>query len=286
MDDRKRWFKKYKFSFYIKMKNGGLDMNKFNENETGQKIDIGGIELYYEFLGGNNEGPTLVFDSGYGTTLENWNSIRDEVSKFSKVFIYDRAGIGNSEMDDRPRHSQQSVENLRILLKKAGVKPPYVLVGHSFGGLNIRLFASTYPEAVAGVILLESTHEDQNKILPSLFTKEVQEAYYNQFTLEGSFNEVEESLEQVRTSKSFGNIPLIVVTGGLQPFHTAESMATWMRFQRELANLSTNKKHIVVEDAGHAIHIDQPQVVIDVIRDMLGMVKNNNKCKELRIPYN
>lgn len=250
-------------------------MSKIIENEPGQKLDIGGIELYYELLGKNNEGPTLVFDSGYGFTLENWNSIKDDVSKFSKMFIYDRAGIGRSEWDNRPRHSQQSVENLRVLLKKAGVKSPYVLVGHSFGGLNVRLFASTYPEEVAGVVLLDSCHEDQNKILPSLFTKEVQEDYYNQFTLEGSLHEVEESLEQARTSKSLGNIPLIVVTGGLQPFHTAESMAAWMKFQRELANLSTNKKHIIVEDAGHAIHIDRPQIVINVIRDMLNMVKNN-----------
>lgn len=256
------------------MKNGGLDMSKAIENKIGQKLDIGGIELYYELLGKNNEGPTLVFDSGYGFTLENWNPIKDDVSKFSKMFIYDRAGIGKSEWDDRPRHSQQSVENLRILLKKAGVKSPYVLVGHSFGGLNVRLFASTYPEEVAGVVLLDSCHEDQNKILPSLFTKEVRENYYNQFTLEGSLNEVEESLEQVRASKSLGIIPLIVATGGLQPFHTAKSMAAWMKFQGELASLSTNKKHIIVEDAGHVIHIDQPQIVVNVLKDMLDMVKN------------
>ncbi|PEZ09409.1 alpha/beta hydrolase [Bacillus sp. AFS018417] len=256
-------------------------MSELIGNETGKRLDIGGIELYYELLGENNEGPTLVFDSGYGATLESWNPIRDDISKFSKMFIYDRAGIGKSGMDERPRHSQQSVENLRILLHKAGIKPPYVLVGHSLGGLNTRLFASTYPEEVVGVVLLDSTHEDQNRILPALFTKEVQEAYYNQFTLEGSLNEVEESLEQVRTSKSFGSIPLIVVTGGLQPFHTVESMAAWMKFQRELANLSTNKKHIIVEDAGHAIHIDQPQVVVNVIRDILDMVKNNNKHSTL-----
>ena len=252
-------------------------MSEFIENKVEKKIDIGGIELYYELLGEQHEGPTLVFDSGYGVTLDNWNPIKYEISNFSKMFIYDRAGIGKSDIDDRPRHSKQSVENLHILLKKAGVKPPYVLVGHSFGGLNIRLFASTYPEEVTGVVLLDSTHEDQNKILPSLFSKEVQEAYYNQFTLEGSLNEVEESLEQVRNSNSFGSIPLVVVTGGLQPFHTEESMAAWIRFQKELANLSSNKQHIIVEDAGHAIHIDQPQVVIEVIRNLLATVKNNNK---------
>jgi len=260
------------------MENGGLKMREFIENESGQKIDIDGIELYYEMLGEHHNGPTLIFESGYGVTLDNWNSIKDEVSKFSRMFIYDRAGIGKSEMDDRPRHSKQSVDNLRILLKKAGVKPPYVLVGHSIGGLNVRLFASKYPEEVAGVVLLDSSHEDQNIILPPLFTKEVQEAYYNQFTIEGSLNEIEESFEQVRTTKPFGNIPLIVVTGGLQPFHTKESMAAWMRLQGELANLSTIKQHIIVEDAGHAIHFDKPEVVIGTIRDILSIVvKNDNR---------
>ncbi|MFF2176446.1 alpha/beta fold hydrolase [Lysinibacillus sp. NPDC058147] len=251
-------------------------MSEFIENKTAGKLDIGGIELYYELLGEQHEGPTVVFESGYGVTLDNWNSIKDEVSKFSKMFIYDRAGIGKSEMDDRPRHSRQSVDNLRILLKKAGVKPPYVLVGHSIGGLNVRLFASKYPEEVAGVVLLDSSHEDQNIILPPLFTKEVQEAYYNQFTIEGSLNEIEESFEQVRTTKPFGNIPLIVVTGGLQPIHTKESMAAWMRLQEELANLSTNRQHIVVEDAGHAIHFDKPEVVIEIIRDILSIVVKND----------
>ncbi|KOS60344.1 alpha/beta hydrolase [Lysinibacillus agricola] len=253
-------------------------MSEFIENEAGKKLDIGGIELYYELLGEHHEGPTLVFDSGYGATLENWNSIKDEVSKFSRMFIYDRAGIGKSELDDRPRHSRQNVDNLRILLNKAGVKPPYVLVGHSLGGINVRLFASTYPEEVAGIVLLDSSHEDQNKILPPLFTKEVQEAYYNQFTIEGSLDEIEESFEQVRTSKSFGNTPLIVVTGGLQPFHTKESMAAWMRLQEELANLSTNNQHIIVEDAGHVIHFDKPDVVIGILRDILSIVvKNENR---------
>jgi pimeloyl-ACP methyl ester carboxylesterase len=248
-------------------------MSKLIGNEIKQKLDIGSVELYYELIGVYNECPTIVFDSGYGITLENWDPIREGVSKLSKMFLYDRAGIGKSEMNERPRHSQQSVENLRILLQKAGVKPPYILVGHSFGGLNIRLFASTYPKEVAGVILLDASHENQNKILPALFSKEVQEAYYSQFTLEGSLDEVEESLEQVRVSKPLGNIPLIVVTGGYQPFHTTESMAAWMKFQGELANLSTRTKHIVVKDAGHAIHIDKPQVIVDVIRDMLDMVE-------------
>jgi pimeloyl-ACP methyl ester carboxylesterase len=248
-------------------------MNNDTRTEVKQKLDIGGIKLYYEYFGENNEKPTFVFDSGYGWTLANWNPIREEVSRFAKMFIYDRAGIGESEKDDRPRHSQQNVENLRTLLQKAGVKAPYVLVGHSFGGVNVRLYASTYPEEVAGVILLDSAHEDQNEVMAPLFSKEIKVEYFSQFTVEGSLSEFEESLLQVRAARSLGTIPLTVVTGGLQPHHTPESWTHWMTFQEDLVRLSLNSKHIIVEDAGHAIHIDRPQVVTRVIKDMCETVK-------------
>ncbi|MBO9128502.1 alpha/beta hydrolase [Bacillus sp. 165] len=248
-------------------------MNEVKKNEVNQKIDIGGIELYYEFFGEKNANVTMVFDSGYGWDLTNWNSIRNEISRFAKMFIYDRAGIGKSEKDDRPRHSRQNVENLRMLLQHAGVKPPYVLVGHSFGGANVRLFASKYPEEVAGVILLDSVHENQNKFMAPLFSDKVKEEYYGQFRFEASLNEFEESLEQVRASKTLGNMPLLVVTGGDQPYHTLESWTYWTEFQEELVKLSTNSKHIIVDDAGHAIHIDRPDAVIKAIKEMYEAVQ-------------
>ncbi|WP_260412502.1 alpha/beta fold hydrolase [Alkalihalobacillus sp. TS-13] len=231
-------------------------------------VDIGITELYYEYIGGCNNSPTIVFESGYGWSLDNWQPIIEKISDFANVFMYDRDGIGKSGCSNRPKHSLQIVENQRTLLKKANIKPPYILVGHSFGGVNVRLFASNYPEEVIGVILLDSVHEDQNKKMVPLFTKEVQQRYLGQFTVEASLKEFEESLEQVRET-NLGNIPLIVLTGGTQPHHTQESMDLWMEFQKELTELSTRSKHIVVEKAGHAIHMDSPDDVIDAIREMI-----------------
>ncbi|MFF0827060.1 alpha/beta fold hydrolase [Brevibacillus sp. NPDC003359] len=242
-------------------------------NETSQKLDIGGVKLCFKHYGEISDFPTVVFDSGYGCTLNYWSSISAEISNQTRMFIYDRAGIGESESDDRPRHSQQIIENLRILLQKANVSPPYVLIGHSFGGLNVRLYASTYPEEVAGVILLDPCHEDQNRIMVPLFSEEVQEEYYSQFVLEGSIQEIEESFEQARKSKSLGNKPLIVVSGTLQPHHNPESMSAWIALHKELTKLSTRSRHIIVENAGHAIHIDQPNVVVDIVKDMLLLCK-------------
>lgn len=239
----------------------------------GQCMDIGGIQLYFEELGESTESPVIVFDSGNGWRTKNWNSIKAEVSAFSKILVYNRAGLGKSTIDDRPRHSLQNVKNLRLLLQKTNVKPPYILVGHSFGGLNVRLYASLYPEEVAGVLLLDACHEDQNKLMAPALSPPNQKQYFRQFAVEGTLADFEESLEQVRKYKTLGNMPLTVVTGGNQPVHTPESWARWMDFQKDLAALSSNSRHVVLEDAGHAVHIDNPQAIIEEIQKMLETLK-------------
>ena len=246
-----------------------------NKQIEGKSIDIGGIQLYYEDLGEINSRPAVVFDSGYGWTVENWNFIRDEVSAFSRMIIYDRAGLGNSDYDDRPRHSQQNAENLPALLQKAELKPPYILVGHSFGGVNVRLYANTYPEEIAGIILLDSCHEDQNKFMAPLFSSQMQADYFGQFTVEGTLAEFEESLDQVRKYKTLGDIPLTVVTGGKQPHHTVESWAYWMKLQKDLAQLSFNSRHVILEEAGHAVHLDCPEAVVEQIKFMVESYKGD-----------
>ncbi|MFP3846739.1 alpha/beta fold hydrolase [Priestia filamentosa] len=247
-----------------------------NSIECKQKQDIDGIAMYYEYFGKKSELPTIIFESGYGCPSAYWEPIKEGISNFTKMFIYDRAGIGESEKDERAQDSQQSVENLRKLLQKANVKPPYVLVGHSFGGLNVRLYAHTYPEEVIAIILLDSSHEDQNKVMAPLFNEDVKTGYFGQFSMEGSedsFEEFEESLKQVHACKSLGDIPLVVVSAGLLSYHTPESFAAWQLFQRDLLHLSTNSKQIIIEDAGHALHIDQPKQIIQIIKNTVEEIK-------------
>ncbi|MFD0710827.1 alpha/beta fold hydrolase [Paenibacillus sp. GCM10027626] len=83
--------------------------------------------------------------------------------------------------------------------------------------------------------------------------------------------------KQVKAAQSLGDMPLIVVTGGTQPHHTPESWSYWMKFQQGMAKLSSKSKHIIVEDAGHAIHVDQPDAVINVIKDMVAWVNRTQK---------
>lgn len=126
----------------------------------GELVDIGGFRLHLNCIGQGT--PTVVMDAGGGASSITWGLIPSEIAKFTRVCTYDRAGLGWSDPNPRiSRTSQQSVDELHLLLTKAGINPPYILVGHSLGGVNMRLYASQYPENVVGLVLVDSSHEDQ-----------------------------------------------------------------------------------------------------------------------------
>ena len=109
---------------------------------------------------------TVVFENGLGPPLEMWGKVQPDVSRFARTVTYDRAGVGLSEDGPSPRDGRQIARELRAALRAAGLPPPYVLVGASFGGLYIRVFAGTYPEDVSGMVLVDPTH-DADGVPPS-----------------------------------------------------------------------------------------------------------------------
>lgn len=124
----------------------------------GKLVDVGGYRLHLNCAGEGK--PTVVIDSGAGNSSLDWVLVQPEVASFTRVCTYDRAGYGWSDPSRKSRTSQQSVDELHALLVKAGIEPPYVLVGHSLGGMNVRLYTSQYPEEVVGMVLVDSGHED------------------------------------------------------------------------------------------------------------------------------
>ncbi len=125
----------------------------------GRLVDVSGHRLHIHCMGQGE--PTVVFDSGLPGSSLSWCYVQPEVAKFARTCSYDRAGLGWSESSPNPRTSQQITEELRALLSNAGIRPPYVLVGHSFGGLTVRLYASEYPEEVAGMVLVDPLHPEE-----------------------------------------------------------------------------------------------------------------------------
>jgi len=113
--------------------------------------------------------PTVILDSGLGVPAIGWNPVETEVAKFTRVCSYDRAGYGWSSPSELPRTSLQIVKELHALLEAAQEKGPYILVGHSFGGYNVRVYNGQYPGDVVGMVLVDASHEDQNERMSPAF---------------------------------------------------------------------------------------------------------------------
>lgn len=125
---------------------------------TGRLVDVGGYRLHVTESGIDSGGPTVVVIHGAGDSSYSWLHIRNEVAKFARIVTYDRPGIGSSDPGPAP-DAARSIAELRTLLERAGIPGPYVFVGHSLGGLFARLYAIRYPDEVAGMVLVDSTHE-------------------------------------------------------------------------------------------------------------------------------
>jgi pimeloyl-ACP methyl ester carboxylesterase len=120
----------------------------------GKFVDVDGHRLHVLAIG-DSEGPALVFESGLMSTMLSWCDLQPEIAKSSRTVSYDRSGLGWSDPGPMPRDAAQIVKELRALLDRAGIEPPYILVGHSFAGLTTRLFATEFPEEVAGLVLID-----------------------------------------------------------------------------------------------------------------------------------
>jgi pimeloyl-ACP methyl ester carboxylesterase len=122
----------------------------------GTFADLGTHRLYYRCVGRGH--PLVIIDSGIGGAAVEWTEIQARVASSATVCAYDRAGYGWSDPGPSPRTTKRAVAELRRVLKSANLAPPYILVGHSFGGFNVRYFAAKHPQEVSGMVLIESSY--------------------------------------------------------------------------------------------------------------------------------
>jgi pimeloyl-ACP methyl ester carboxylesterase len=262
-------------------------------------VDIGTHSLHIRCTGQGS--PVVMIDTGVGDTSERWQSFQAQVAQVTRVCTYDRAGYGPSGPGPMPRSSSQVAGELKALLDRAGVRGPYLLVGHSLGGLNAQVFAGRYPEQVAGLILLDPTPLAfiTGQAFPELYRMfEQQAAELRQVAeaarqstdaeaqtkanyLEAVASEnaalIAESASQVAAIESFGDIPLVVIGSGKpNPAFGADAEAFqqfWIEESQALADKSTNGTFILAPESSHYLHEDAPDVVLDAIREMVKRVR-------------
>jgi pimeloyl-ACP methyl ester carboxylesterase len=239
-----------------------------------ERIAVGGRT--FELVRSGRGSPTVVFESGLGASLDAWRRFLPAVARTTTVVAYSRAGEGASDPATAPRPPAAVAGDLHALLHQAGLKPPYVLVGHSVGVLYIRAFAQKYPREVSGLVLIDGTPEGwiqgMRRIDPvhaALQLRQLAASRAAGFPEQGNSGAREEwaGLYDILLSGNLGvpgtlpDVPMIVITG-LRPDGTDPRVLEMKReLQGEVFRATTQGMHIVTSRSGHAVPQEEPELV-------------------------
>lgn len=231
----------------------------------------------YRYRQAGSGAPAVVFESGLGSTLETWRDVQDEVSLFTETFAYNRAGYARSPKALGTRDAATVVAELRALLAERGLAPPYLLVGHSLGGLYVQYYARNFPDEVTGLVLVDSSHWDQSERLRTVASSAARAAAEQGRGLSGVVAQelaaLDQSGRQVRESPPLRPMPLIVLSAGQRPPASSRGDGMpadlWAELQRELAAQLPGARHTIAERSGHFIQERQPQFVWAAVRDIV-----------------
>lgn len=283
----------------------------------GKLIDMGGYRLHLYCTGEGS--PTVVLDYGLSGSYLDWYFVQPEAARSTRVCSWDRSGYGWSDRSPNSQIPSAIAEQLHTLLEKAGEKPPYIMVGHSLGAFDVRMYARLHPEQVAGIVLVDGSHPDENLHFSwrdKLWLKLMQltapfglprwrrwctSGRQPMASIKGAFNcqsrvfraqydqwnVFPESAEEARKLGSLGDLPLVVIardpnTNHRDPHDSALSKREqrWHEHQKEMAQLSSNSTFIVAEGSGHGVPTQRPDVVVEAIRKVLEQHKSTEKAPD------
>jgi pimeloyl-ACP methyl ester carboxylesterase len=267
----------------------------------GRLVDIGGHRLHIWCTGAKD--PAVILETGLGGSTADWGFVQPEVARFTQVCSYDRAGLGYSDPGPSPRTTRRIAQELEQLLDRSSIAGPVILVAASLGGFSARLLASERPQRVAGLVLVDASHEDQAHEIPRLapfvpllasvgalrllgisfgpnpgflapsvrgFARATQFRAAGYRAAADEILHIRESAAEVRSTRRQLTIPMIVVTGA----RGADTI--WRNLQRDQVGLSQRGCQIIADQSGHVVPLEQPSVVVEAIRAVVDSARGRN----------
>ena len=244
----------------------------------GRHILIGDRKLFANVSGSAHAAPSVILLGGGGGTTSTWTEIQAAVSGFAPVLSYDRAGLGQSDAAREPQSLDEMLKDLLILIAEARLEPPFVLVGHSVGGLHARRLAETFPRDVAGIVLVDSSHDEQVWRLGAACPEILESEYGPIWRDADEMQRLGWLLDGARSTWRL-DVPLIVIEhrrrGRTNPFPSLPEEIflafedAWHEMQQDLATRSSLGELREAAHSGHAICSSQPELVVEAIRDIL-----------------
>jgi pimeloyl-ACP methyl ester carboxylesterase len=213
--------------------------------------------------------PVVVLEAGAGNTSSDWARVMKGTAPLTRVCAYDRAGLGKSPPGPPSMSALDHARALAALLEEHGERGPYVLVGHSYGGIVVRVFAGAFPDRVAGLVLVDSSVEDFAERRAKLLGEKPTNFFTRPIDWPASF-------EQARRVTTLGDRPLVVLTANRSPWPDNEpesAVRLWIDMQQALAKLSTRGTQRMVDHTGHMIPIDAPDAVVTAISEVVRAVR-------------
>jgi len=242
-------------------------------------VDAGGHKVRMLICGHGS--PSVIFETGArgsgGAPLEMWEKVQPDVSKFTRTVAYDRAGVGLSAPGPDPRDARQIAHELHSALQNADITPPYILVGHSFGGPFIRVFAGIYPKEVGGMVLVDPTQEE--------FIDWDQAHIHDNDIPADDWKLIRAGMAEAHESRVPEGVPVVLITGmgprvfpsfvtekEKQEYRAMHQM--WLKFHTQWLKTVPNGKHIITEDSGHGVPFTEPELIINAIQPMVEQARS------------
>jgi pimeloyl-ACP methyl ester carboxylesterase len=237
--------------------------------------------------------PTVVLEAGFGGDSFGWQAVQPPLGRISRTCAYDRAGLGNSVARPGVHDASAEIADLARLLAAARLPPPYVLVGHSYGGLLVRLLAHAHPDRIAGIVLVDSMGRDQTRrtlaVWPRTELPAVRRAV-GRPVVDGVDRAAGEAL--AARVRSLGDIRLVVITAGTHEAEWGRAPAglarrldrLWTTLQDELATMSTDRVHVLAVHSDHFVQgVDgEPDVVVGAVRAVVRSSRDGGRLPPCR----